>query len=130
MAAHDHLFKVIVTGYGITPRQLQARFGEDKYFKPEEDIQLANSYIRDLNVYGKDVGLQVWTKFDLIRDLKRTNGVLLCYNTGDVKSFEQLDTFHQLLDDYLPAEARIVVVGCRTEGAAVFGSWFHWVRVR
>lgn len=121
---YDYLFKFLVVGdSGVGKSCLVERFSEGRFSKSFVPTIGVDFKIRSLNTTGgKKVKLQIWDTAGQERFRAITasyyrggNAIVLCYDTTDRTTFENLRTWLKEIRSYARYDCRIMLVGTKTD---------------
>jgi len=119
----DYVFKIIVIGdSGVGKSSLTLRLSEDAFFKDHASTIAIDFRMHCMDYLGKRIRLQIWDtagqeRFQSVATAfyRGANGVILCFDITQRKSFENVDIWlERVRAQALPGVA-CILVGCKAD---------------
>ena len=118
-----HMFKFIIIGdSGVGKSSLMLRFTDDAFTDSFIMTIGVDFRIKTINYNGQEVKIQIWDTAGQERFMAITpayyhsaDGVLLCYDVTDRKSFDHIERWIADLDSYHGDGACRIVIGNKTD---------------
>eukprot|EP01062_Namystynia_karyoxenos_P043243 TRINITY_DN3166_c0_g1_i1.p1 TRINITY_DN3166_c0_g1~~TRINITY_DN3166_c0_g1_i1.p1 ORF type:complete len:268 (+),score=97.98 TRINITY_DN3166_c0_g1_i1:114-806(+) len=119
----DYIFKLIVVGdSGVGKSSLTVRLSEDVFYKDYASTVAIDFRMCAMQVGGKRVRLQIWDtagqeRFSAVASsfYRGANGVLLCFDVTDRKTFENVEMWLERVQRDALAGTPFVLVGCKVD---------------
>jgi Ras-related protein Rab-1A len=126
MAEYDHLFKLLLIGdSGVGKSCLLLRFADDTYTDSYISTIGVDFKIRNLDVEGKNIKLQIWDtagqeRFRTITSsyYRGAHGIIIVYDITDAESFNNVKTWLSEIDKFASDNVNKLLVGNKSDLSA------------
>lgn len=119
---YDYLFKLILIGNsGVGKSSLLLRFSDNNFGDSYIPTIGVDFRFRNVTIENKNIKLQIWDtagqeRFRTITTTyyRSANGIVLCYDTTDLKSFSDLESWMEEINQYANNPV-IILVGTKAD---------------
>eukprot|EP01084_Bolivina_argentea_P130164 229804_1 len=116
---YDYLFKILLIGdSGVGKSCLLLRFADDTYTESYISTIGVDFKIKTIELDGKIIKLQIWDtagqeRFRTITSsyYRGAHGIIVCYDTTDMESFNNVKIWLKEIDKYASEEVSKLLVG-------------------
>lgn len=120
---YDYLFKIILIGdSGVGKSALLTRYCDDNFLDTYISTIGVDFKIKTMEIDGKIIKLQMWDtagqeRFKSIVSsyYRGAQGVLICFNVEDVKSFENIQQWMYEIREYCQSDVILLLVGTKSD---------------
>eukprot|EP01094_Clydonella_sp_ATCC50884_P026671 TRINITY_DN7396_c0_g1_i1.p1 TRINITY_DN7396_c0_g1~~TRINITY_DN7396_c0_g1_i1.p1 ORF type:complete len:196 (+),score=63.44 TRINITY_DN7396_c0_g1_i1:157-744(+) len=122
MAEHDLFFKVVIVGEcNAGKTSLLMRFADNVFHEEKISVNIDTKKVL-VDACGKKIMLSIWDTAgqESFRSMtasyyRGANGVLLCYDSSDPESFQEVHKWYSEVEKNAMNNINIVLVGCKSD---------------